>query len=512
MTRQEEGPFLLGIDVGTTGCKTELFDENANSKAKAYQDYPITHPEIGWAEENPEEWWEAVVNNTRNVLKASNVNPGQIKGLAISCTNACVPVDKKGNALRNAIMQIDRRTVPQAERIKRNLGEEIFDITGNRVAPGSFSAPIILWIKEKEPRIFEETYKFMVPTGFIVQRLTGKFTVDWSRGATTLLFGIRNKEWSEKLCSKMGIPLEKLPSTSPSWQVVGEVTERAAKITGLKEGTLVIAGCMDTVAAAVGSGALRGGDMFCIIGSVARMCAILDRPFFDKRFLNTCHATPEAWLAIGCVNGAGLSLKWFMNNFGNQEVDLAEKIGVSPFSVLDMEAENSPPGARGIVYLPYIAAERSPIWNPTARGVIFGLNLESERCNVVRAFYEGVAFAIRHNLEVLETVLKREAKNVKVSGGGAKSKLWRQIIADTCEKRMIPTVPFDTEPLGDALIAGVGAGVYRNLEEATSRLLSEEAANPRKEFRERYSQLFALYINLYSHLMRDFKQLSKINF
>lgn len=505
------GEFLLGIDVGTSGCKTELFDVNGDSLAKAYRGYPIIHPKPGWSEEDPDEWWRAVVDTTRKVLEASKVDASQIKGVSVSCTNACVPVNEEGKALRNAIMQIDRRTIPQAKKIKEILSEEkVFEVTGNPVAPGSFTAPIILWLKENEPKTFEKAYKFMVPTGYVVQRLTGEFTVDWSRAATTLLFDIKNRKWCIEFCEELGIPLEKLPELHSSWEIVGTVTEDAAKLTGLKEGTTVAAGCMDTVAAAVGSGAIKGGDLFCVMGSVARVCAVLDKPSFDKRFLNTCHATPNEWVAIGCVNGAGLSLKWFIDTIGRQEKTLSEKLNLSPYQILDLEAEKATPGSGGLVYLPYIAGERSPIWDPEARGVLFGLNLQSERRNVVRAFYEGIAYAIRHNVETLYPLLEGGESYIKLSGGGARSRVWRKIIADVCGKGVVTTIPLDTEPIGDALIAGVGIGIYRNVEEAVKVLQLGEKEEPRPECYDLYSNLFTLYRRLYEHLKEDFKLLAQI--
>ncbi len=506
-----DGELLLGIDVGTSGCKAELFDVNANSLAKAYQAYPIIHPRSGWSEENPEDWWRAVVDTTRKVLKDSKVDPSQVKGLSVSCTNACVPVNEKGEALRNAIMQIDRRTIPQAERIKEKLSEEkVFEVTGNPVAPGSFTAPIILWLKENEPETFDKTYKFMVPTGYIVHRLTGRFTVDWSRAATTLLFDIKDRRWCEEFCDELGIPLDKLPELHSSWEIVGTVTEEAAELTGLREGTPVVAGCMDTVAAAVGSGAIKGGDLFCVVGSVARVCAVLDKPSFDKRFLNTCHATPNEWVAIGCVNGAGLSLRWFIDTIGRQEKLLSQNLDLSPYQILDIEAEKAAPGSGGIIYLPYLAGERSPIWDPEARGVVFGLNLQSRWREIVRAFYEGVAYAIRHNVETLHPLLEGRGDYIKLSGGGARSRVWRQIIADVCGKSVVTTTPLDTEPVGDALIAGVGIGAYGSVEEAVKVLRLGEKEKPRPEYYDLYSSLFTLYKRLYGNLKKDFKLLAQI--
>ena len=505
-------PLLLGVDVGTTECKAGLFDITAQPIAKAHRCYKILRPALGWAEEKPEDWWTAVVTTIKEVLKASKVEPRLIKGLAISCTNACLPVDKKGQALRNALMQVDQRTVGQAEWIKAKIGEErVLEITGNRIAAGSFSAPTILWIKENEPRIFEKTHKFMVPSGFIVQKLTDAFTIDTSRGATTLLFETKKGAWSEELVKEMEIPAEKLPEVHFPWETVGEVTEKAAKVTGMHKGTPVLAGSMDTVAAMAGSGTVKDGDASLILGSVARVCAVSDKPFFDSRFLNTCFATPKTWLAIGCTNAAGLSLEWLIDNFGHQETELSKNINTNPHQMFDREAEKSPAGAHGLIYLPYVAGERSPLWDPYARGVIFGLSLRNDRHDFVRAFYEGVAYSIRHNMEVLESALGREKREFRVSGGGAKSEFWLQVIADVSGKEIIPTAIVETEPLGDALIAGVGLGIYKNLEETAKIVSVGESVVPREKYRYRYSRLFDLYKNLYGHLKRTFKETSQMS-
>ncbi len=499
--------FLMGIDVGTMGCKTLISDVEGRITARAYRDYPVLSPRQGWAEEDAEVWWRSVTDTIRQALKTSRIDPRYIEGVTVSCTNACVPVTEEGHTLRKAIMQVDKRTTPQTLAMRKHVGEErIFTITGNRIAPGTFSAPIILWIKEREPEIFDNTYKFLTPTGFIVQRMTGRFTMDWSRCGTTLLFDIRSRNWSDKLCNELEIPMEKLPESMPSWELAGEVGDSAAKQTGLRKGTPVSAGCMDTVAAAVGNGAIRKCDSFCILGGVARICACLDGSTFDDRFINTPHSVPDTYLMVGCVNGCGISLKWFLNTLGHLEKEIAEENNRTPYQILDEEAEGSPPGAKGVIYLPYLAGERTPIWDPDAKGVLFGIDISSTREDIVRALLEGVAYAIRDNVEALESFRGETEKSLKISGGGSRSVLWRHIISDVLGKNLLTIQPSETEPFGDALIAGIGVGIYKDVDAAVKYVKTSQSVEPNMENHELYSVQYERYKRLYQNLRDEFSR------
>jgi xylulokinase len=505
---------LLGIDVGTSGCKVGLFDLEGTLRGEAYHPYPLIHPRIDWVEEDPlQGWWKAASEGVREALFRSNIRAESIRGISISCTNALVCVDKNGAPLRNALMQIDRRSILQAEALRRTVGEEkIFGITGNRVAPGTFSAPLILWLKENEPRIFEQTHKFLVPTGFLIHQLTGEYVMDWSRGATTLLFETGgSRSWSTSLCEAMDIPMEKLPRLCPSWEVVGEVTRWASRETGLAAGTPVVAGAMDTVAAALGSGVVSNGESFYILGSVGRICLCLQEPSFDIRFINTCHCIPDYWISIACTNGAGLSLRWFKEQLGESETARSRETGESPFRLLDLEAMKSPPGANKLLYLPYLAGERSPIWDPYARGVLFGLTTGHRKGDLVRAFLEGVAFAARDNFDTFEGILSKRIDEVKMSGGGSRSALWREITSDILEKELAVLDLPDTETFGNALLAGFGTGIYCNIRETCKELAKVGVrVRPSDANARLYSELYRLYKRIYIHLREDFRALEAI--
>ncbi len=502
---------LLGVDVGTTGCKATLYDLDGQPLRTGYAEYRMHSPFPGWVEEDPEDWWRAVVESILPITADPELSAG-IAGLGVGCSNALVAVDKEGTPLRPAIMQLDQRTVPQADWLREQAGvARMLEISGNRVAPGSYSAPIILWLKEHEPETFAAAYQFLVPSGFIVHRLSGAFSMDYSRGSTTSLFDIHRREWSEELLQLAGVPREKLPPLVASSQVVGKVHAEAARQTGLREGTPVVAGCMDTVGAAVGSGVVDAGDSFAILGTVGRVAVSLDDPVFDDRFINCCHAVAGQWLSLSVSNGAGVSLRLFRDLFGQQEVAVAKSMAVDPYELLTAEAEQAPAGSNGLIYLPYIAAERSPIWDPYARGVFFGVSVGTQRGDFVRAIMEGVALSLRHNLSILTGPVGARIDKLRAGGGCARSPLWTQIIADVTGHTIVTMRSAESETLGTAILAGVGTGVYSSYEEARQRTLALDTEfAPRPALRPLYDDIFDLYTGLYDDLRLRFAEANQI--
>ncbi|MCL5110404.1 MAG: FGGY family carbohydrate kinase [Chloroflexi bacterium] len=503
-------PTLLGLDIGATGCKATLYNLDGQPLRTGYAEYQMHSPRPGWVEEDAEDWWRGVVASLRAVT-AERELAASIVGLGVGCTNALVAVDAAGEPLRPAIMQLDQRTVPQADWLRQAAGAEaLFQTTGNRVAPGSYSAPLILWLKQHEPEVFRAAHKFLVPSGFVVHRLTGQYTMDYSRGSTTALFDVRERAWSSRLCELAGIPRAKLPDLYESWQVVGGVTPQAAAATGLAAGTPVVAGCMDTVGAAVGSGAVLPNEPFAIMGTVARVSVALAEPHFDDRFLNCCHAVPGQWLAIAVMNGAGVSLRWFRDVFGQPEVAAGRELGRDPYDLFTEQAAESPAGAKGLVYLPYLAAERSPIWDPYARGVFFGLSVAHHRGDIIRAMLEGVALSVRHNLQIMEESLCGPRERLRIGGGCARSALWTQIIADATAHSIVTLRASETETLGAAVLAGVGTGAYADFAEARQRTLHQEREFvPNPEYGPLYDDLFAVYLQLYQDLRPRFAEAAK---
>lgn len=503
--------LLLGIDIGTTGCKCTLYNLQGVDVATSYQDYPMHHLHSGWVEEDPKDWWEACIKNINELWQQPGIEAENVAAIGVSCTNSIVPVGKNNEVLYNAIMQIDQRTISQVQWIRENIGEEkIFDITGNRIAPGTFSLPTMLWLKENEPDIFDNTHKFLVPGGLIVWHLTDQFTIDTSRMATTLLGDIKKCQWDEELAQLSGIPISKLPKIHKSFDVVGEVTKKAAQLTGLKIGTPVVAGAMDTVAAAVGSFATDPGTSFLTIGTCARLCITVDDPdALDNRFLNCPNVYPNQWLSIAVSNSAGASMRWFRDNLGGEEVRQEMKSGGNGYEALDNEIMSSKAGPDSVLYLPYLSGERSPIWDPYARGVLFGLSLSTERKDIARSMMEGTGFALKQTMKIWEENGVKSEK-LTISGGGAMSKIWPQIISDILQQALYPLNINETETLGAALLAGMGIGIIKDPKEVTSNMIDhKKSIEPRKETVNTYEKVFELYNSVYENLKDDFFKLEE---
>lgn len=452
------------------------------------------------------------MDTIQEVLSKSKIDPKEVKEISISCTNSLIAVDKEGNQLRPAIMQFDKQTISQVEKIKAKLGDKVIKITGNQPSASGTSAPIILWMKENEPEIFKKTHYFLWPGGFVNYKLTGQFTMEWSRASWTCLFETGGKQiWSKEICNALDIPMDKLPPLVPSWKIIGEITDKAAKITGLAKGTPVVGGMADTPAAGIGTGYVAPGRTCQIMGTTARPSVTLDKPIFDPRFINCCHAVPGCWFSLGAVDNAGLSIKWFRDQFGQQEVSLANLLKRNAFDLLDEEASLSPPGSNGIIFLPYLAGERSPIWDPYARGVLFGLSVTHTRSDIIRTILEGVTYTFLHNLEIFEGDMGMKMDEVFLSGGGSKSLVWQQMHADASGKRVKVVKVKESEAIGNSILAGFGVGIYKDMVEAADKVIKiEKVVEPIKANTERYQAFFRLYKKLYAHLKEDFVELSRL--
>ncbi|MCG8513465.1 MAG: FGGY-family carbohydrate kinase [Halanaerobiales bacterium] len=501
--------FFLGIDIGTTGCKSAVYDQEGRKVIGDYQEYFLDYPGPKQVEIHPDRWWDAVRHTLKGIVK-QGFALNKIKGIGISCTNAILAVDRKGHPLRKAIMQLDQRTDNEIEWLHSNIGEErIFQVTGNRIAPGTFSVPALLWMKNNQPEIFKKAYKFLAPTGYIVYKLTGSYSIDPSRASTTMLFDLRKQDWDPLLCKAIGIPLPLLPKITPADMVVGFTSKEIEEITGLKTGTSVVTGCMDSVAAALGSGISRNGEVFSILGTVGRLGICVTKPTFDNRMVNCCHGLPGSWLSMAAINGTGASYRWFRDNFGQLERLLAEETGDNPYELMNKEAARSPAGARGIIYLPYLAAERSPVWDSNVSAAFLGLKLSHRRADLIRALLEGISLAFRHNLDVFGEELGIKITEIKISGGGASSSLWRQILADVLGVKVHLLANQETETLGAAFLAAKGTGLISGYESFNPAIT--ETKLPNRNNREIYQKLYAIYKELYGRLKATNEQLSQLH-
>lgn len=505
--------YVIGVDIGTSGTKTVLFDENGNSVASYLVEYPLYQPKIGWAEQDPADWWNATYTSINAVINKSGVNAEDIKGVGLSGQmHGLVLLDKDGNVLRKSIIWCDQRTVKEADELNEKIGRErLIEITGNPALTG-FTAAKILWVQKNEPEIYEKTAKILLPKDYIRYMLTGEYATEVSDASGMQLMDIKNRCFSDEILDKLGIDKNLLGKMYESCEVTGVVHKEAAKLTGLSEGTIVVGGAGDQAAGAVGNGIVKPGIVSSTIGTSGVVFAHMDNIQIDKegRIHTLCHAVPGKWHVMGCTQGAGLSLKWYRDNFCHAEMDTAEGMGVDPYYLMDKQAEKVKPGCEGLMYLPYLMGERSPHNDPNAKGVFYGLSAKHNKYDMLRAVMEGVSYSLNDCLEVVKE-MGIDASEVRASGGGGKSKLWRQMQADMfgCD---INTINVSEGPaLGVALLAAVGAGIYSSVPEACEATIKvKETMKPIEENVKAYEKYFPIYQGVYKALKPMFKMTAEV--
>ncbi len=505
--------FLLGIDIGTSGTKTVLFDESGNTVASALSEYPLYQPNIGWAEQEPEDWWNATVITVKKVIQKSGVNPSDIKGVGLSGQmHGAVLLDKDNNVLRKSIIWCDQRSHKECEQITSIVGrEKLISITANPALTG-FTASKIMWVKNNEPQVFEKVKKILLPKDYIRFRLTGEFATEVSDASGMQLMDIPKRQWSGEILQKLEIDSNMLGKLYESYEISGRVNKAASELTGLNEGTPVAGGAGDQAAGAVGNGIVKSGVISSTIGTSGVVFAYTDKVSIDPkgRVHTFCHAVPNTWHIMGVTQGAGLSLKWFRDNFCIEEKRTAELMKIDPYVLMDQEAEKIEPGCKGLIYLPYLMGERTPHLDPDAKGVFFGLSALHEKPDMIRSVMEGVVYSLKDCLEIIKD-MNVEIKEVRASGGGGKSKLWRQMQADVFGTGITTINSSEGPALGVALLAGVGAGVYKNVEEACDTAIKvKNVQQPELGNTEKYSEFYKIYTKLYSSLKNNYSELAGI--
>lgn len=497
--------YLAALDIGTHSCKAAIYDPQHHQMYSASEEYSLLFPDPGHVEQDPEVWYRAVVCALSDVLKKIPDAADKIAALCISGTNGLVMADEQGFPVCNAVMFADRRSEVQARELTSRYGTTIDKITGNHPAAGSFSLPIINWFREVRPELWRKVHTLLVPAGYILMKLTCKRTIDKSRASMTLLFDLAKRQWSKEICAKEGISSEVLPDLFEPWEVIGEITSEASNLLGIKTGVPVLAGCVDSVAACVGAGIIGSDQAMLMLGATGRVAMSISSPDFDSKLINQCHAIPEHWICIGAMNNSGGSLKWFADSFGHLEKAIKARAGISTYESIDMAAAQSPPGSKGIVYLPYLSGERSPVWNSRARGVFFGLFDGSDWSDLARSVMEGVAFSFKDNLISIEQTTGKSATKFMLVGGGAKSRVWRQILCDVLERPLNVPDLTEVETLGCIALAGYTSQMWGSIKEAVAKLSSEtQKIFPNPRHSGIYRRRFQLYKDLYHALLPIF--------
>ena len=501
---------FIGVDIGTSGTKTVLFSSIGLTLASETVEYPLYQPQNGWAEQDPSDWWNATVQTIAAVISKSGVSVSDIKGIGISGQmHGLVMLDSEGKVIRPSIIWCDQRTSKECDEITQRVGKErLIEITANPALTG-FTASKILWVRNNEPENYAKCRKILLPKDYIRFMLSGQFATEVSDASGMQLIDINTRDWSEEVLAKLEIDKGLLAEVHESQEISSEVNSYASKLTGLNVGTAIAGGAGDQAAGAVGNGIVREGLISSTIGSSGVVFAHTDKPIIDLkgRIHTFCHAVPGAWHVMGVTQGAGLSLKWFRDNFCNEEIEASKKTNSDPYILMDKEAANVPPGSNSLIYLPYLMGERTPHLDPNARGVFFGLSAIHTKSDMIRAIMEGVVFSLKNCMDIISDT-NIEFCEVRASGGGGRSELWRQMQADVFNCQVNTTNASEGPALGVAILAAVGTGEYKDVSEACQAIIKvKSSVQPNPNYLQAYEKAYDIYNGLYPALKDSFSNL-----
>jgi len=490
--------YFLGIDTSTTSSKALLIDERGDVIEVASSPHTLQTPRPLWSEQNPREWWEAVSASIKSVLEKAGVGGERVAAIGLTGQmHGLVLLDEAGNVLRPAILWNDQRTQSQCDEIHQLIGKEKFiQITGN-VALTGFTAPKILWVKENEPEVYAKAKHVLLPKDYIRYKLTGEYAMDKADGAGTVLFDLKARDWSDEVLSALDIPRAWMPKTFEGTEFTGHVTDEVASLTNLKAGTPVAAGGGDQAAGAVGVGAVEPGIVGLTVGTSGVIFATTPSALIEPegRLHAFCHAVPGMWHFMGVMLSAAGSLQWYRDT-------LAPDVS---FDDLLKEAESIPAGSEGLQFLPYLSGERTPYPDPLARGAFIGLTLRHSRAHMTRAVLEGVSFGLKDSFTLIQNAGLDTITQVRVSGGGTKGVLWRQILASVLEVELVPVNTTEGGAYGAALLAGVGAGAWVNVPSACKACIKLTGNTlPDSKQMDAYRKSYKVFQGLYPALKSTF--------
>lgn len=505
---------FLGIDIGTSGTKTLAIDESGKILASATETYPCYVPRPLWSEQDPEDWWQAVVASVRQVVDRAGLKPDDVKSIGLSGQmHGSVFLDKNDKVIRRAILWNDQRTAAECAEIEQRAGgrKNLIKMVANPALTG-FTAPKILWLRNHEKRNFDKLRKVLLPKDEIRRRLTGEYATEVSDASGMLLLDVAKRRWSSKLLSALELDESLLARCYESEDVTGTLRPEVAEQLGLSPKCVVVGGAGDCAAGAVGNGIVAKGVLSTSIGTSGVMFVHSDEVKIDPqgRIHTFCHAVRGKWHMMGVTLSAGGSLQWFRNALCKADIEACKVSGIDPYEVLTDEAARVPPGSQGLFFLPYLSGERTPHADPDARGCFVGITHAHTRGHLVRAILEGVTYSLRDSLEIIDG-LGVPVRQIRASGGGSRSPLWRQIQADVFGRKVVTINTEEGPAYGVALLAAVAAGAFKNVVEAcqaTIRVVSETA--PNRAAAKHYDRAFPLYQQLYRSLRDDFKAITAL--
>ena len=503
--------YILAHDLGTSGNKATLYDLEGKLIGSMTADYPTYYPFNGAVEQEAGDWWRAVCDSTKGLLETSGAAAAEIACVSFSGQMmGCLLVDKSGEPLRRMMIWADTRGSVQEKYMLENAGmENGYKITGHRLS-ASYSAAKLLWVRDNEPEAYKKAAKMLQAKEYVILKLTNEIVTEYSDASGTNLLDINAKKWSEGLLKSFGIPGSLLPDLYPSTHIAGKVTAEAARFTGLLEGTPVVTGGGDGCCACVGAGVVKAGKIYNVIGSSSWISNVAEKPYFDPemRTFNWVHLDENLYAPCGTMQAAGYSYAWFRDTLCAEERYAGNIAGVSSYKLIDRLVENTKPGAGGLIFLPYLLGERSPLWDHNARGAFVGLGISTGKGDMARAVLEGVGYNLKIILNILEG--DKPIDEIIMIGGGTKGAAWLRILADIWQKKLlVPRYLEEATSLGAAICGGVGIGAYRGFEVAENINRPVMAIEPNKDLAVIYERLYARFREAYAGLKPVYESLAE---
>jgi xylulokinase len=509
--------FLVGCDVGTSGTKAVIINENGDVLGSHSIEYELKTPRPGWAEHNPECYWDAAADTIKASIEESSIDPKDIKAVSVSgLSPACILVDENLNHLQNGHIWMDRRATNEAQLIKEKIGDErVFKLSGNPIDP-YYATVKLLWEKNNRPELYNKAYKLQTAADYTTMKLTDKAVTDYSNASLIgIAFDIVNKKWDTDLIEEIGLDPELFPTPYPCEEVIGEVTKEASIKTGLASGTPVVAGTVDCNAAWIAGGATEPGDISLVMGTSGALGVMHKEPSFTEDMITLVAAanSETMYTTLAATVSCGSGMRYLRDNFGQVEKFTSSMLDLDPFEIMTMEAQDVPPGSEGLIVLPYFMGERTPVWDPLARGIIFGMSLSHGRGHLVRAMMEGATYALKHNFEKIKESGIKLNLPIVLREGGAQSPLWRQMVCDILNIEGVYMNKSKESPVGSAvgsaILAGVGVGVFNDYSVFKDSIKITDYHKPDPEKNRQYMKYYNIYKRLYEDNKKSFKLLAK---
>jgi len=505
--------LILAHDLGTTGDKASIFDAEGKCLASTVYQYETYFPDSLSVEQDPRDYWKAVVCSTQKLLSQGKFGPQDIGVVTFSGQMmGALPVDEDGNPLYRILIWADRRSVSEVEWVRRRISENtIYEITGHRLSP-NYSLAKILWIRNNLPDVYRKAHKFLLAKDYVVFKLTGRWATDFSDASGTNMFDLRKEDWSEEILEAVELPIEKLPPVFPSTEVIGEITSEASQEIGLLPGTPVVIGGGDGSCAACGAGVVQEGQAYAYLGSSSWIALASREPIYDpqKRTFTFHHLIPGLYMPTGTMQAAGASYQWCRDTLCDREKQLSAEWGISPYEIMNLEARRVPPGSEKLLFLPYLMGERAPWWNPHARGAFIGLTPRHRKAHLVRAVLEGVSF----NLRIILDAFREQGiqiDSMRIIGGGAKGDFWASLLASMFGMEVLrPALIEEATSLGAAIVGGVGIGIFPGIEAVRDLLEIKDCFLPKEEESQVYERLYPVFKQCYLSLVEVYESLASL--